>query len=306
MYPASTTKILTAILVLENCYLNEVITVSSTAVDSVPAGYVTAPLHAGEQFRVEQLLYALLIPSANDAANVLAEHVSGSISDFANLMNKRAKELGLTNSHFTNPSGIHNKDLYTTAHDLSILARHAMSIEKFREIVKTKSYTLNPTHLHVEDDRTFSSSNLLLDNTNTDYYYPYATGIKTGFTDPAGDCLVASAEKDGTELIAVCLHANTVDNGLRTKFIDCKTLFNFAFDNYIPQTENLQVQNPNKEESLPSLEEISSNIQNVLETPSNYNYIRLLSKIIAVLVLLLSIKFLFFGRKKKQYKRRNR
>ena len=104
MYPASTTKMLTAIIVLENCYLNEIATVSSTALSAVPSSYTTAHLQVGEQFRVEELLYAMLIPSANDAANVLAEHVSGSISAFAGLMNEKARSLGLENSNFTNPS----------------------------------------------------------------------------------------------------------------------------------------------------------------------------------------------------------
>lgn len=104
LYPASTTKILTAILVLEKCYLNELVTVSSSALSAVPSSYTTAGLHIGEQLRVEDLLYLMLIPSANDAANVLAEHVSGSIPAFAELMNQKAKEIGATNSHFTNPS----------------------------------------------------------------------------------------------------------------------------------------------------------------------------------------------------------
>lgn len=104
LYPASTTKILTAILVLEKCYLNELVTVSSSALSAVPSSYTTASLHVGEQLRVEDLLYLMLIPSANDAANVLAEHVSGSIPAFAELMNQKATEIGATNSHFTNPS----------------------------------------------------------------------------------------------------------------------------------------------------------------------------------------------------------
>ena len=123
MYPASTTKILTAIIVLEKCYLNELVTVSHNALYSVPATYTISGLKVGEKLRVEELLYAMLIPSGNDAANVLAEHVAGSIPNFADLMNKKAIEIGATNSHFTNPSGIHDKNLYTTAHDLSLIAK---------------------------------------------------------------------------------------------------------------------------------------------------------------------------------------
>ncbi len=182
----------------------------------------------------------MLIPSANDAANILAEHVAGSIPAFAELMNKKATALGLTGSHFTNPSGVHDKNLYTTAYDLSVIARYAMSNEKFREIVKTPVYTIPATATHLAEDRTYHNSNLLLQSSEPDYYYKYTTGIKTGFTDPAGDCLVASAKKGNDEFIAVCLKGDKLENGLREKFIDCKTLFDFAFDNYTAFNINLQ------------------------------------------------------------------
>ena len=121
MYPASTTKILTAILTLENCKLDDVVTVPYEAIITIPSGYSVAALQTGEQLTVEQLLKLMMVHSANDAANVLAFHVSGSISDFANLMNQKVADLGLTNTHFTNPSGMHVKNHYTTAHDLAIL-----------------------------------------------------------------------------------------------------------------------------------------------------------------------------------------
>lgn len=136
MYPASTTKLMTAILVLEKCQLTDVATVSNSAVDSVPAGYSTAYLQKGEKLTIEQLLHVLLIPSANDAANVLAEHVGGSIANFANMMNSKAKEIGCENTNFKNPSGIHDENHYSTAYDLSLIAKHAMQFQTIKDIVQ--------------------------------------------------------------------------------------------------------------------------------------------------------------------------
>lgn len=297
MFPASTTKLMTAILVLENGYLNELVTVSSSAVNSVPSGYVKAPLYAGEELRVEELLYALLLPSANDAANVLAEHISGSIPAFADLMNSKAQELGMTNTHFTNPSGIHDNDLYTTASDLSVLARYAMKNEKLREIVKTTTYTLPATSVHPKEDRELKTSNLLLDSSSKSYYYEYATGIKTGFTNPAGDCLVASAKKDGIEFIAVCLHSSTNSNGLRGKFLDCKILFNFAFDNYTTYYKDLQAK---LLEEAKEAEHLTSEnaLQETFNASTDFEFLRGLLKICAVIIIIIAIKLMFFRKKK--------
>lgn len=296
MYPASTTKILTAILVLENSYLNELTTVSSTALNSVPAGYTIANLKKGEKFRIEDLLYAMLIPSGNDAANVLAEHVSGSISSFSELMNKKAEAIGLKNSHFTNPSGIHDENLYTTAYDLCLLSQYAMNNEKFREIVKTPKYTLPSTSIHPEEDRIFYNSNLLLDPKQTDYYYKYANGIKTGFTDQAGDCLVASSKKDDIEFIVVCLKSGTQKDGLREKFLDCKTLFDFAFDNYTTYYRTLQDVNKKEELSQIANEQYNSVLEQNIKT--DFSFLRFLIKIIALIIILFAIKILFFRKKK--------
>lgn len=311
MYPASTTKIMTAILVIENCYLNEVVTVSSSSISAVPPSYSLSGLQAGEELRIEDLLYILLIPSANDVANLLAEHTSGSIPAFAELMNKKAQSLGLTGSHFTNPSGVHDKDLYTTAHDLAILTKYAMNNKKFMDIVKTSSYTIPSTNLHPEEDRSFTNSNLLLVKSQSDYFYEYATGIKTGFTDPAGDCLVASAKKDNVEFIAICLKGGRLDNGLREKFIDCKSLFDFAFDNYTTYYKNLQEVNANFSENASnddnSLVVPSTEIAEPIdEKPSNTIFLSLALKVLAVLVIIIALKFMFFRKKNDRIYRRKR
>ena len=236
MYPASITKILTAIIVLENCDLSQVATVSDNAVMGVSYGYVTANLQTGEELTVEQLLNVLLIGSSNDAAIVLAEHVSGSIKDFAVLMNEKAKEIGCTNSNFVNPNGEHEEDHYSTANDLALIAKYAMQNETFRNIVKKTYYQLPSTNKYPNDDRIFTTTNeLLIVNNNykkDNYYYKYAIGIKTGFTTPAGNCLVAAASKDGLELISVILGATNNSEGFSNRYLETIKMFNYGFENY--------------------------------------------------------------------------
>jgi len=233
MYPASTTKLMTAILVLEKCQLTDVATVNNSAVDSVPAGYSTAYLQKGEKLTIEQLLHVLLIPSANDAANVLAEHVGGSIANFANMMNSKAKEIGCENTNFKNPSGIHDENHYSTAYDLSLIAKHAMQFQTIKDIVQKTVYNLPKTDKYNSDNRIFYNTNLLLSHHSPDdYYYPYATGLKTGYTNPAKDCIIATAKKDDLELIAVILGAEDTNGSLVPKFLDCKKLFEYGFSNY--------------------------------------------------------------------------
>lgn len=239
-YPASTTKIMTAILVLENCELTDVATVSRNAIHSIPPDYVIANIKEGEELTVEQLLNVLLIPSANDVAIVLAEHISGSVSKFSDLMNEKAKEIGCKNTHFVNPNGIHNKNHVSTAYDLALIGRYAMENATFRKIVQKTQYTLPATNKHSKADRTFKTTNdLLIKNTSkskSNYYYPDATGVKTGYTGEAGNCLVASAKKDNMEVISVVLGAEFTKEGLSEKFLDTITLLDYAFEHYSIKT----------------------------------------------------------------------
>lgn len=239
-YPASTTKIMTAILVLENCELTDVATVSHNAVYSIPADYVTCNIQEGEELTVEQLLNVLLIPSANDAAIVLAEHVSGSVDEFAKLMNEKAKEIGCKNTHFVNPNGIHNKNHVSTSYDLALMTQYAMKNDTFRKIIQKTEYTLPATNKYKKADRKFTTTNDLLvkntSNSKSNYYYPNAIGVKTGYTGEAGNCLVSAARKDGMEVIAVVLGAGFTDEGLSEKFLDSITLLDYAFDNYAVKT----------------------------------------------------------------------
>lgn len=236
MYPASTTKIMTAILTLENCNLTDTAIVSTNAVQSIPYSYSTAYLKIGEELTIYQLLNVLLIASANDAAVVLAEHIAGSVESFCSMMNTKAAELGCLNTNFVNSNGIQNENHYSTAYDLAIIARYAMKNETFRNIVATKGYTLPSTNKWIENNRYFSNTNELLQPDSRDsvdnYYYEYCNGIKTGYTDAAKECIVASIKKDNLEFIVVTLGSDKTDNGLSQRYLDCKTLFNYAIQNY--------------------------------------------------------------------------
>lgn len=190
----------------------------------------------GEVLTIDQLLHVLLIPSANDAANVLAEHIAGSVNSFATMMNTKALELGCENTNFVNANGVHDKNHYSTAYDLSLIGRYAMQNETFRQIVSTTEYTLPATNKYPEANRFFRNTNELIRPDERDrvdnYYYSYATGIKTGYTDSAKNCIVASSKKDGIEYIVVILGAERTENGLSARYLDCKNLFNYAFENY--------------------------------------------------------------------------
>ena len=177
-----------------------------------------------------------MVGSSNDAAIVLAEHVAGSQEEFSNLMNKKAQELGCTNSHFINPNGVHNENHYSTAHDLAIIAKYAMQNDEFRKLVSTTSYKLPATAKYEREDRLFTTTNSLLIVNNNDradnYYYKYATGIKTGFTTPAGNCLIASSNKDGFELLTVVLGSGQTSQGLSQRYLDTISMFNYGYSNY--------------------------------------------------------------------------
>lgn len=183
-FPASTTKIMTAILALESRKLTDTATVSENAVSTIPYSYTIANLQIGEVLNYEQLLLVLMLPSANDAATVIAEDIGGSVEGFASMMNQKAREIGCENTNFVNANGIHHENHYTTAYDLALIGQYAMKNEQFRKIVSSVKYTLPTTEKYDKEDRIFINNNRLI-NSNSSNYYQYATGIKTGYTDPA-------------------------------------------------------------------------------------------------------------------------
>lgn len=240
MYPASLTKIMTSLVVLDaidkgELSLDTEITASEQAV-RLPEGSSTAGIKAGEILTVEQLLYCDLVPSANEACNILAEAVAGSTPAFVDRMNAKAAELGAENTHFTNPHGLHDDDHYTTAYDLYLMAKAAMEYEVFRTIVSTGKYVLPATNLSGE--RVLHSTNLFLTNWYViGYTYSRAIGIKTGYTGEAGRCLASAAVDDqGRTFYCIVLGSEFAydedGNYIRYSFSESERLLEWAFDNF--------------------------------------------------------------------------
>ncbi len=235
MYPASLTKMMTALISYEMCsdLDNDIITVSENAVKSIyGTSSSKADLKIGEETTVRQMLYLLMLPSGNDAANALAEHFCGNNEAFAQQMNNKAKELGMKNTNFVNPHGLHNADHYTTAEDLAILADAYSSVETLKEIAKCNQYMMTATNKHGE--RLFYTTNFMK-VPKSGYYYEYADGLKTGNTDEAGRCLAASAEKDGVRFICILLDCPERWQGktyLRCEFLEAAEVFKYAFEKY--------------------------------------------------------------------------
>lgn len=223
-FPASITKILTALVVIENCDLDEMVTFSYNAVHNVEAGSSSAALDVGDQLTVRDCLYAMILKSANESANALAEHTAGSIEAFAEMMNAKAASLGCTDSHFNNPSGLNDPNHYTSAHDMALIARAAFENDIFVEIDSTLYYDLPQTKRNKEGLRIYPGHRML--KKNTAQYYPGIIGGKTGYTSLAGNTLVTCAQRDGMKLIVVVL------NGHQTHYTDTKALLNFGFQNF--------------------------------------------------------------------------
>ena len=212
---ASTTKILTAIVTLENADLKETVTIESKAAG---IGGSRLGLKKNDKITVNDLLYGLMLRSGNDAAVALAIHVGGSIEGFADMMNKKAEELGLTNSHFVVPHGLDNEGHYTTAYELAKMADYALNIPKFKEIVSNKSATIYINGY----PKAINNTNKLLGSVSGVY------GVKTGFTNGAGRCLVSSCKRGELDIITVIIGADT--NNQRTA--DTKELIEYAFNNF--------------------------------------------------------------------------
>ncbi len=231
MAPASTTKIMTALLALENLDLEGTSKVSYLAVNTIPWDSSKIDLREGEEFNNRVLIEAMMVASGNDAANVLAEAVSGDIESFVELMNRRAEELGCTGTHFANTHGYTQDNHYTTVSDMAKIAKKAMENPVFREIVKTTYYELPKTEIFDGQRSFYTTNNLLTDIRTSAYKYDFATGIKTGYTSAARNCLVASAEKEGVELISVIFGASNID-GVNMAYKDTKALMEWGFENY--------------------------------------------------------------------------
>jgi len=212
-YPASITKILTAIVAMENGQLDDVVTVSEEA---VRADGTRVYLVAGEQKTLRELLYAMMVNSGNDAAVAIAEHIAGSVENFAVMMNQKAADLGAVNSHFVNPSGLHEDNHYTTARDMAVIAQYAMRNPLFRQIVETKTMPWNGDEWQSQ----------LVNHNKLLWQYEGATGVKNGYTSKAKQTFVATAKKGDIELVAVCLQAPSQ----AAMYNDLKALLDYGFN----------------------------------------------------------------------------
>ncbi len=235
MYPASITKIMTAILTLESGIdFSEVVQAPEEAISPITNKHSHMGILVGENLTIENLIYGMLVYSANDAANVLAVRVGGSLDGFVQMMNDKATELGAVNTHFANAHGFHDDNHYTTASDIAIIARYAMQNETFREIVKTDMYTIEATNKYKETRYLSSTNHLISRRRQANYYYKKAIGIKTGYTDESGYCLASAAVDGDTELLSVVLkcHNITEDESGLYSFMDSKSLLEYGFNNF--------------------------------------------------------------------------
>ena len=225
-YPASITKILTAYIIINYCDLDDTVTFTHSAVNTLEPGSSILGARVGDKMSVRDCLYALLLQSANEVANALAEHCSGSVEAFAELMNEEAKKLGCVDSNFANPSGLNNPNHYTSAHDMSLIAKAAFSDPTFLEIDKTLYYDVPAGQLQQYPDGWRYYMHHRMMKKNDSQYYSGIIGGKTGYTSLAGNTLVTCAERDGLKLIAVVL------NGRQTHYSDTKALLDFGFENF--------------------------------------------------------------------------
>lgn len=225
LYPASITKIMTTMLALEHADLDEIVTFSDAAIDNTEGSGIARDY--GEEMTMEDCLYAIMLESANECAYAVAEHISGSIEAFAELMNAKAAELGCVNTNFTNPHGLHDDNHYTCSYDMALIAKAAYENETFRIITGTKARMIPPTNKHTEETPLQNHNKLLHRYQKGNYVYEYCTGGKTGYTTKSNSTLVTYAEKNGMILVCVVMNTDNV-----SEWTDSIALFDYGFGNF--------------------------------------------------------------------------
>lgn len=227
-YPASITKIMTALLALENCSLDEIVTFSEEAVYGNEGDTSHIWRDIGERMTMEECLYGMMLESANECAWAIGEHVAGTMKNFTKMMNARAKELGCTNTHFNNPNGLPDEEHWTSAHDMALISAEAYKNETFRVIVGAGSYTIPPTNKHDEVTLLHNHHKMIYPyHGDYEYLYDYATGGKTGYTNAAGNTLVSYAQKDNMAIVCVVMREKSPYH-----YTDTRTMFDYCFDNF--------------------------------------------------------------------------
>ncbi len=227
LYPASITKVMTALIALENSDLDETVVFSADAVYKNEGGTSSIARDLNEEMSMEYCLYGMMLESANECAWAIAEHIAGDVDSFSDMMNEKAAELGCVNTHFSNPNGLHKDDHYTCAYDMALISREAFKNKKFQQIVGTKSYTIPPTNKHKDETPLNNHHKMLHFYHTSKYLYEYCLGGKTGYTDNAGNTLVSYARKDGMTLVCVVMNASEENH-----YVDTTNLFNYCFDNF--------------------------------------------------------------------------
>lgn len=233
MFPASTTKVMTIFLGCLYGNMDETLYLAEEDLYGIERGVdADMGLEVGESINFKDLLYGTFIRSANEGANLIARSVTGDLYSFVDMMNQAAVAIGCTDTHFANANGLHDNDHYTTALDMARIAREAMKNEQFRDIARSYNYSLPKSNLHRSRVLTHSSRKFFNPSLQeNEYYYQYATGIKTGYTSAAGYCFVGSAERNGVELISVVFY--TTENG---RWTDTKKLMEYGFSQFISMT----------------------------------------------------------------------
>ena len=231
VYPASITKIMTTLLALSHGDLADEVTASETALSGLDPQGSTQNIKAGEVMTLEDLLYCVMVASANEACNVIAEHIAGSVDAFVEMMNAEAERLGCEGTHFTNTHGLHEEDHYTTAWDVYLITREALKNPRFMTIANTPDKHIPPTNMTEKERVLYTTNHLISRAKSAGYIYHQAKGIKTGHTSAAGNCLVSAAEKDGYSYLCVVMGA-AQEEGVVRSFTETKALFEWGFDNF--------------------------------------------------------------------------
>ncbi|WMJ85400.1 D-alanyl-D-alanine carboxypeptidase family protein [Anaerocolumna sp. MB42-C2] len=241
-FPASITKIMTALLAIENSSLGETVTFSKKAIYDVDLDSSRIGIDVGEKLTMEQCLYGIMLESANEVSYAIAEHISGNVESFADLMNKKAAELGCTDTNFVNPHGLPNPNHYTSAYDMALISRAAINNDVFRKITGTRTYAIPPTNVQNET-RYLANHHKFIKG---DLDYDGVIGGKTGYTSKALYTLVTFAERDGMTLISVIMHCDSIQH----EYADTANLLNYGFDNF--KIYNItDKENPDMEETAP-------------------------------------------------------
>lgn len=248
MYPASLTKIMTAILTIENisdldgtkiplkAYLQDAMYRANV---EAGGGLSLSGILKGEELSARNLLYAIMLPSGNEAALMLADYIGdGSVEYFVEMMNNKAAEIGAVNTHFVNPNGLHDENHYTTAQDMYLIARYAMNLPGFMDIANTTRYNGGPTNIH--ENLYWQNTNKVIDPTS-EYYYPYVSGMKTGSTPEAGRCFISTASRDGYNYLLVVMGAPYYDssgkvNPTNLAFTESVAIYKAVFDTFKVKT----------------------------------------------------------------------